>query len=182
MPDDHYGGNKTEAEEAIETSGPDRTHPAYLRGAPVDIPKGASHNISTMFEMSANARIEFIHQEDVSTALCNAASCDGAAGKRLFLGGEPRCQLLGLQFASNIVAGSGIKSGLPAEAFKPSPVPEFYGDWVDMQEAQQLLDFLHHTMDALRAGYAQSHGQALLSLSVWPVVPPLLPESPLALH
>ncbi len=97
--------------------------------------------------MSADARIEFVHPEDVSTAFCHAVNCEEAIGKALFLGGGKACQMYGLEFASNIVGANGIPGGLPTTAFKPSSVPEFYGDWVDTRESQRLLQFQNQTME-----------------------------------
>lgn len=146
-PDDNYGRSKVSAEQALRASSLDWTILRICAAPPVEIPKGGAHDVSTMFEMSAAARIEFVHPEDVSTAFCNAVSCEGAIGKALFLGGGKRCQLTGLDFASRIVAGSGIAGGMPAEAFNPAAIPEFYGDWVDTGESQRLLQFQRFTMD-----------------------------------
>jgi nucleoside-diphosphate-sugar epimerase len=146
-PDDNYGRTKVAAEEAIRSSSLSWTILRICAAPPVEIPKGDTHDISTMFEMSADARIEFVHPEDVSTAFCNAVMCDQSVGKSLFLGGGNACRLSGLEFASNMVSGNGITGGLPAAAFKPSPIPVFYGDWVDTQESQRLLQFQHYTMD-----------------------------------
>lgn len=146
-PDDTYGRTKVEAEEAVKASSLDWTILRICAAPPVAVPKGGNHDIATMFEMSADARIEFVHPLDVSTAFCNAVDCDEAIGKVLFLGGGERCQLRGQEFASNMVNGNGIAGELPAAAFKPTTVPQFYGDWVDTTESQRLLQFQNNTMD-----------------------------------
>jgi nucleoside-diphosphate-sugar epimerase len=146
-PDDTYGRTKVVAEESIRASTLDWTILRICAAPPVEIPKGGVHDSSVMFEMSADARVEFVHPDDVSTAFCNAVSCDGAIGKTLFLGGGKECQFLALDFANNIIKGNGISSGLPASAFKPCPIPEFYGDWVDTDESQRLLNFQNYSMD-----------------------------------
>ena len=157
-PDDNYGRTKVAAEEAIRSSNLNWTILRICAAPPVEIPAGDTHDISTMFEMSADARIEFIHPEDVSTAFCNAVVCDQSIGKSLFLGGGKTCRLSGLEFASNMVSGHGITGGLPAAAFKPCPTPEFYGDWVDTQESQRLLRFQHYTMDDFIGHMRQAMG------------------------
>lgn len=146
-PDDNYGRSKVAAEESIRGSNLDWTILRIGAAPPVGIPSGGTHEPSTMFEMSADARIEFVHPEDVSSAFCNAVQCDAAIGKSLFLGGGSNCQHMGLDFASRIAAANGIAGGLPAAAFKPCPIPEFYGDFVDTEESQQLLQFQRYTMD-----------------------------------
>jgi nucleoside-diphosphate-sugar epimerase len=146
-PDDTYGRTKVAAEEAIRASILDWTILRICAAPPVEIPKGGVHDPSIMFEMSADARVEFVHPDDVSTAFCNAVSCDGAIGKTLFLGGGKECQFLALDFANNMIQGNGISGGLPASAFKPCPIPEFYGDWVDTDESQRLLNFQNYSMD-----------------------------------
>lgn len=146
-PTDNYGRTKVAAEQAIRSSSLKWTILRICAAPPVEIPKGGAHDISTMFEMSADARVEFVHAEDVSSAFCSAVNCDESIGKSLFLGGGKECQLSGLEFATNMVRGNGISGTLPAAAFKPGPIPVFYGDWVDTQESQRLLQFQHHTME-----------------------------------
>ncbi len=146
-PTDHYGRSKVAAEAAIRASSLDWSILRICAAPPLELTPGAAHDPSTLFEMSADARIEFVHPEDVSTAFCRAASCDEAIGKTLFLGGGKACQMSGLEFASNIVRANGISGGMPARAFKPSSVPEFYGDWVDTRESQRLLQFQNQNMD-----------------------------------
>jgi len=146
-PTDHYGRSKVAAEEAIRASSLDWSILRICAAPPLEIAPGAAHDPSTLFEMSADARIEFVHPEDVSTAFCHAVNCEEAIGRALFLGGGKACQMSGLEFASNIVRANGIPGGLPTMAFKPSPVPEFYGDWVDTRESQRLLQYQNQTMD-----------------------------------
>ena len=146
-PNDNYGRTKVAAEEAIRASNLNWTILRICAAPPVVIPSGGTHDVAFLYEMTADARIEFVHPEDVSTAFCHAVVCDQSIGKSLFLGGGAACQVRGLEFASNMVSGIGITGGLPAAAFKPSQVPEFYGDWVDTQESQQLLQFQHYTME-----------------------------------
>jgi len=157
-PDDTYGRTKVAAEEAIRASALDWTILRICAAPPVEMPKGGVHDPSTMFEMSADARIEFVHPDDVSTAFCNAVDCDEAIGKTLFLGGGKDCQFLALDFANNMIKGNGISGGLPAEAFKPCSIPEFYGDWVDTAESQRLLNFQNHHMDHFAEHIRESVG------------------------
>jgi nucleoside-diphosphate-sugar epimerase len=157
-PDDNYGRTKVAAEEAIRSSSLDWTILRICAAPPVEIPEGGAFDIGTIFEMSADARIEFVHPQDVSAAFCNAVNCDESIGKTLFLGGGKNCQFSGLQFASNMVRGNGIKGGLPAAAFKPCPTPEFYGDWVDTGESQRLLQFQQHTMEDFVTHTARAMG------------------------
>ena len=146
-PDDNYGRTKVAAEEAIRSSGLAWTILRICAAPPLEIVAGAAHDPGSLFEMSVDARMEFVHPEDVSTAFCNAVTSEEAVGKTLFLGGGKACQMTGLEFATNMIKGNGISGGLPANAFNPSPIPEFYGDWVDTEESQRLLRFQHFTMD-----------------------------------
>ena len=140
-------GTKVAAEEAIRSSDLAWTILRICAAPPLEIVAGAAHDPSGLFEMSADARLEFVHPEDVSTAFCSAVTCDAAVGKILFLGGGTACQMTGLEFATNMIKGNGISGSLPASAFKSCSVPEFYGDWVDTKESQRLLKFQHFTMD-----------------------------------
>ena len=146
-PDDNYGRTKVAAEEAIRSSGLDWSILRICAAPPLEIVAGASHDPSSLFEMSADARLEFVHPEDVSTAFCSAVTCDEAVGKILFLGGGTACQMTGLEFATNMIRANGISGDLPAKAFIPCSIPEFYGDWVDTRESQNLLNFQHFSMD-----------------------------------
>ena len=145
-PDDNYGQTKVDAEQAVANSGLDWTVLRICAAPPVKSAPGAAHDASTLFEMSADARIEFVHPDDVSTAFCNAVTCEGAIAKTFFLGGGKDCQVKGLAFAEAMMAGHGIRGSLPKEAFNPSEMPEFYGDWVDTKECQRLLRFQNHSV------------------------------------
>lgn len=146
-PDDVYGRTKVAAEDSIRASALDWTILRICAAPPVEMPESSVHDPGLMFEMSADGRIEFIHPNDVSTAFSNAVDCDEAIHKTLFLGGGKKCQFLVLEFANKLIKCSGISGELPAEAFKPSAIPQCFGDWVDTRESQRLLSYQHHDLD-----------------------------------
>lgn len=146
-PDDHYGRSKVAAEEIIKSSGLDWTILRICASPPLEIEKGAAHGPEVIFEWSPDARIEFVHGDDVSTAFANTVDCVGAIGKVLALGGGSTCQTNVMKFVTSMLNANGIRGGLPKEAFRPSKIPEFYGDWVETVESQRLLNYQNHSFD-----------------------------------
>jgi len=142
-PFDHYSRHKVECEHAILGSGLDWTI-LRLAACPTIDGSGSIDSAATMFEMGANARIEFCHPADVGLAIANAVGQKETIGKIFFIGGGERCQMRGYEFVSRCLDTMGL-GPLPESAFNPSR--EFYGDWVDTAESQAMLTYQRHQFE-----------------------------------
>lgn len=144
-PDDHYGQTKADCEDAIRNS---QTQWTLLRIAacpPEKLGSAKPGEMRLVFETSATGRVEYVHPDDVALAFANAIACDAAIGKLLFVGGGAKCQTHAEPFFNQMFVAMGI-GALPAEAFRPGS-PYFFGDWLDTQESQALLQFQRHTLE-----------------------------------
>ena len=100
-----------------------------------------------MYDIPLDQRIEVVDSRDVALACVNAIRAD-VIGKTLFIGGGKGNQIYQRQFVSKLLSVLGIGM-LPEDAFKPvKDVKDYYHcDWMDTMEAQELLEFQHHTFD-----------------------------------
>ena len=177
-PCDHYGMTKAECETLVATS---RLDWSILRIAACphdEILKGDRAGLRVMFDTTASGRVEFVHFEDVGLAFANAVTCDAAIGKRLFIGGGPRCQTDAWSFYNGMFNAMGL-GPLPREAFRPGP-PYFFGDWLDTRESQALLQFQQHSLEDF---YAWLRGKTGIKRYLYRTIAPLatraiLRESP----
>ena len=101
---------------------------------------GYSHDPGIMFEFSPDARLEFIHPADAGTAFARAVSCEGAIGKILNIAGGEKCRTTHYEFCNELMSAMGI-GPLPPEAFVRTEVRRFFGDWMDTEESQRLLQY-----------------------------------------
>jgi nucleoside-diphosphate-sugar epimerase len=147
-PTDEYGRQKVASENAIRSS---RLQWTILRlGAAVPTRVLGSHyDPRAGFEISADARIEFIHPADAGLAFARAAACTEAVGKILYVGGGKRCQMIALPFYNTLMDPIGI-GPVPVEAFVKANHPRFTGDWLDTDESQRLLRYQSRGMDELK--------------------------------
>jgi hypothetical protein len=110
-----------------------------------------------MFEFSADARFEFVHPADAGAAFARALDCEKAVGKILYVGGGEKCQMTHREFSNELMRAIGI-GAMPAEAFVRTEVPRFFGDWVDSEESQRLLQYQKRGLDELKADMRKSLG------------------------
>ena len=138
-PTDEYGRHKVACEEAIRQS---RLQWSILRLAAVTPIRliGYSHDPSILFEFSPDARFEFIHPADAGTAFARAVACEEAIGKILNIAGGEKCRMTYYEFCSDLMSAIGI-GPLPTEAFVSTEVRRFFGDWLDTEESQRLLQY-----------------------------------------
>jgi nucleoside-diphosphate-sugar epimerase len=116
---------------------------------PTDLSLKDADNLEIIFDTSANGRIEVVHNDDAALAFANAANCDEAIGKILFVGGGKNCQSLVLDFYNRMFDSMGLRP-LKPEMLRPGPF-YFFGDWLDTTESQQLLAFQRHNLDNIFA-------------------------------
>ena len=138
-PTDDYGRHKVACERAIQQS---RLQWSILRLAAV-MPirmSGHAQDSGIMFEFSPDARFEFLHPADAGTAFARAVACEEAIGKILNIGGGEKCRMTYCAFCNDMMGAIGI-GPIPAEAFVRTEVPRFFGDWLDTEESQRLLQY-----------------------------------------
>jgi nucleoside-diphosphate-sugar epimerase len=90
-----------------------------------------------MFDVPLNNRIEFVHREDVATAIANALESEDVLRKIWHVGGGDGCQLYQRELVEGVLETVGIGM-LPEEAFATIPYPT---DWLDTTESQRVLKF-----------------------------------------
>jgi len=143
-PTDHYSSHKVECEGMLRESGLPWT---ILRVAAVSVSDLNGRMDPILFEIPLNQRIEFVHSKDVARACVNSLSED-VVRRILHVGGGNGSQMLQRDFLNRILEATGLGM-LPESAFL---VPEkdsdwFYTDYLDTQNAQNLLHYQVYTFD-----------------------------------
>jgi UDP-glucose 4-epimerase len=142
-PTDIYTQTKTKCETMIRES----TIPWTILRLTAVPPLDVNSDISVMFEIPLDQRIEFVHTRDVGVAFANSVTAE-TQGKTLQIGGGKDSQMLQIDFIRRILAASGLDLP-PEEAFRTPSKPEeyFYTDWLDTEESQRLLQYQNRTFD-----------------------------------
>ncbi|MGA9360368.1 MAG: NAD(P)-dependent oxidoreductase [Mycobacterium sp.] len=143
-PTDEYGRQKVECERAIRQS---RLRWSILRLSAVTPLHMQAQDPSIMFEISPDARFEFLHPADAGTAFARAVACEESIGKILNIAGGPTCRMTYYDFVSALMGAMGI-GPIPIDAFVRRHPPRYFGDWVDTAESQQLLKYQQRGLDA----------------------------------
>jgi nucleoside-diphosphate-sugar epimerase len=138
-PTDEYGRHKVACEVAIRNSKLDWTILRLGAAVPTRI-LGTHYDPRAGFEISPQARIEFIHPGDAGIGFARAVGCDAAIGKTMYLGGGKRCQMIAQAFYNDLMGSLGI-GPIPPEAFVHSEIPRFTGDWMDTEDSERLLRY-----------------------------------------
>lgn len=136
-PTDEYGRQKVACEQAIRES---HLQWSILRLAAVTPIHLQAQDPSIMFEFSPDARFEFLHPADAGTAFARAVVCAGSIGKTLNIAGGANCRMTYFDFTNALMGAIGI-GPIPIEAFVRTKPPRFFGDWVDTEESQRLLQY-----------------------------------------
>jgi nucleoside-diphosphate-sugar epimerase len=155
-PTDGYGRHKVACEEVIRRS---RLEWSILRlgAAPPIRLTGYAHDPTILFDFSPDARFEFIHPADAGTAFARAVACEEAIGKILYIGGGERCRTTHRDFCNELMSAMGI-GALPAEAFVRTDVRRFFGDWLDTEESQRLLQYQKRGLSEVKADMRKDLG------------------------
>ncbi|MFX1273012.1 MAG: NAD-dependent epimerase/dehydratase family protein [Promethearchaeota archaeon] len=142
-PTDTYTQTKMKCETMIRES----TIPWTILKLAAVPPLEVNSDISVMFEIPLDQRIEFVHTRDVGVAFANSVSAE-TQGKTLLIGGGKDSQMLQIDFIRKILSASGLNLP-PEEAFRTPSKPEeyFYTDWLDTEESQKLLQYQSRTFD-----------------------------------
>ena len=136
-PTDEYGRHKVASEEAIRQS---RLRWSILRLAAVTPIHLQAQDPSIMFEFSPDARFEFLHPADAGTAFARTVTCEDSIGKTLYIAGGPTCRVTYGDFINALMNSIGI-GPIPVDAFVRRTPRRFFGDWVDTEESQRLLQY-----------------------------------------
>ncbi|MBV8349849.1 MAG: NAD(P)-dependent oxidoreductase, partial [Mycolicibacterium sp.] len=136
-PTDEYGRQKVACEQAIRQC---RLQWSILRLAAVTPIHLQAQDPSIMFEFSPDARFEFLHPADTGTAVARAVACTESIGKTLYIAGGAKCRMTYYEFTNALMSAIGI-GPIPIDAFVRSTPPRFFGDWVDTEESQRLLQY-----------------------------------------
>jgi nucleoside-diphosphate-sugar epimerase len=155
-PTDDYGRHKVACEQAIRSSGLRWTLLRLGVAVPTNL-MSTTHDPGMAFEGSADGRLEIVHPADAATAFARAVACDAAIGKILNIGGGKNCQMISHAFFNELMGAIGI-GFIPAEAFVRSDPPRYYGDWLDTEESQRLLQYQRRGMAELKAEMAEGLG------------------------
>jgi nucleoside-diphosphate-sugar epimerase len=155
-PTNEYGRHKLACEEAI---GQSQLQWSILRltGAPPIRLIGYTFDPRILFGFSRNARFEFIHPADAGTAFARAVACQEAIGKILHIGGGEQCRTTHHAFCNEMMSALGI-GPLPAEAFVRTEVRRFFGDWLDTEESQRLLQYQKRGIGELKVDMRKDLG------------------------
>ncbi len=146
-PAELYGAHKVEAERIIMGSGVDWT---ILRlGAVVSHELLAGLDLQMVFLEAAlpnDGRLHAIDVRDVARAFASALDAD-CSGKVLLVGGDESTRLRQGEMSAAMTAAIGFDRLLPA-GLPGNPGDDeawFCVDWMDVDEAQDLLDFQRHS-------------------------------------
>jgi nucleoside-diphosphate-sugar epimerase len=173
-PTDEYGRHKVACEEAIRRSGLQWSILRLGAAPPIRL-TGYSHDPTILFDFSPDARFEFIHPADAGMAFARAVACEEAIGKILYIGGGEKCRTTHREFCNELMSAMGI-GALPAEAFVQPPLRRFFGDWLDTEESQRLLQFQKRGLGEVKADMRKDLGaivpliRLLRPLVTWYVV------------
>lgn len=153
-PIDTYAQSKVDAENLVQISG---IRYCILRLGAVMIRSFANNlaQFALAFEIPLRARCEVVIDLDVAMACVHAAevvtTCGLVDGALFFIGGgrQNGCQITALEMYEAIFTPLGIRVP-PASLFSDN-LNNYYIDWYDTEQAQQMLDFQNHTLDDYRA-------------------------------
>jgi nucleoside-diphosphate-sugar epimerase len=136
---DHYTLHKAECERMLQESG--LPYVIFRIGVSVGT-KAASGDLSpdvfrVLFDINPDARLEWVHPEDVALAQVRAIETPAAWRKILMIGGGEGCRLTFREFYGAMFEAAGV-GRFPEQAYGTEP---YYCDWLDTTESQALLRY-----------------------------------------
>jgi nucleoside-diphosphate-sugar epimerase len=143
---DGYTAHKIACEERVRASG---LRWLILRigvSLDPDLNAGSPEALRTLFAVSLDNRMEYVHPDDVARSIVNALDCPEAWGRTLLIGGGSACQITLRDLMTVLFEAIGA-GDLPENAFGKRP---YYTDWMDTSVSQALLDYQTWTFDAFR--------------------------------
>jgi nucleoside-diphosphate-sugar epimerase len=142
---DNYTSNKAECERLLQESG--LPYVIFRIGVSVGV-KAAAGDLSpdvfrVLFSIDPDARLEWVHPEDVAVAQVRAIETPDAFGKILMIGGGEACRLTFREFYGAMFDATGV-GRFPPEAYGAG---DYYCDWLDTDESQALLRYQRCSFD-----------------------------------
>jgi len=133
---DNYTDHKLQCEQALMESGLPFVIFRVAVSLGVALQGAEKASLASMLSVKADNRLEYIHPDDVATAMINAVGNDEAMGKTLLLGGGASCQVTQLDLINATLGAAGL-------AFRADELGSsaYYTDWLDTEESQQLLQY-----------------------------------------
>ncbi len=143
-PTDVYTNNKADTEKIIQESGLPWT---IFRLAAIPTLSIVGNDLSLLYGIPMDQKVEFAHTYDVGLAFANALD-DTTNNKILMIGGGKKCQFINRDFIRGYLEALGVGM-LPEYVFKPVSKPEdwYYTNWMDTKESQEILQFQKHTFE-----------------------------------
>ncbi len=142
-PNNAYGRHKLLCEADIRASGLPFTLLRIGFSLPRKVPAGDARFLPYLFAHALESRLEFIHPEDVATALARVLEVPAARGQTLLIGGGPHCQLSQRRLLQGLFETAGLGM-LPDQAFGTLPL---FGGFLDTRESQALLAYQKHSFE-----------------------------------
>jgi len=142
---DNYTSNKAECEQLLRESG--LLYVIFRIGVSVGV-RAAAGDLSPdvfriLFSINPDARLEWVHPEDVALAQVRALECREALGKTLMIGGGESCRLTFREFYGAMFEATGV-GRFPLAAYGSGA---YYCDWLDTDESQSLLGYQRISFD-----------------------------------
>jgi nucleoside-diphosphate-sugar epimerase len=133
---DNYTDHKLKCEQALMESG----LPYVIFRLAVSV--GAAlqgidrKTLGSMLGVKADNRLEYIHPDDVATAMVNAVGNEEAMGRILLVGGGTSCQVTQRDLINATLGSAGLTFGDDELGSKA-----YYTDWLDTEESQRILRY-----------------------------------------
>jgi len=128
---DIYAGSKIAAEKSLRQTYPEAV---ILRVSGISVP--AIQSPPEVWPFMEDQRIEFIHRDDVVTALCAAIRAEKAKGHVFNIAGGPTWQTTGRAYVKDYFDLLGV----PADEARFQERPGWC-DWYDTKESQRVLHY-----------------------------------------
>ncbi|TFG07195.1 NAD(P)-dependent oxidoreductase, partial [Candidatus Thorarchaeota archaeon] len=145
-PTDVYTHTKAKCEEIVHSSTLPWTILRFAAAPPIeDI--GSQDDMSVLFEIPLDQRIEFVHTRDVGLACANAVAAN-TLGMTLLIGGGLDSQMYQREFVQRMLGTLGLDMP-PESAFKQARNKDewYYTDWLDTEDSQKLLQYQKHSFE-----------------------------------
>lgn len=100
---------------------------------------GSAMTIFSPNKNKAVDRLEHLLKHGIA-AVARDVACTESIGKTLYIAGGANCRMTYYDFTNALMSAIGI-GPIPIDAFVRSTPPRFFGDWVDTEESQRLLQY-----------------------------------------
>jgi nucleoside-diphosphate-sugar epimerase len=178
-PVDNYGAHKVECERMLEDSG--LPHAVLRLGAIISPDLAMVINADAFVLEQSIPRDQRSHAVDVRDAALAFANAVRRGteidGKIFMIGGEESCAMTHRDLADDMIEAMGLKRLGPRASLPGNPHDDRQWtmiDWMDTEEAQQELDFQHHTWhDTLEWLRAEVGGKRALFRAVGAIARPV---------